>query len=407
MTEPSTVGERLAFHRKRRGLSQVALGKLIGRSESWVSQVERGTRTVDRLSVLAQVADALNIPVSELAPDVPQDALPAEYSPYIAELRRVLTGHPALAAVLGADSLSAPSATDVERLAERAGSVWPLVHASRYAEVAPLLAELIPELEVAGRSLPPGEQRANVFRTGATVYQAAAALLAKLGDVESGWIASDRALTAAEQAEEPLLVIAAQYRMAHALMGPARLAHARYTAQAAADALEDRLLEARPEAISLWGGLHLTLAIIAAREGNRGTAREHLNKAAEAAARVGEGRNDFDTEFGPTNVRLHEVSVAVELGDAGDALDRAAGIDRSGLSPERRARFLIDLARAYGQRRRTADAVASLLEAEALTPEQVWEHPRVRELVADLQHSEGRRASAELKAFAHRVGVLT
>ncbi len=384
----------------------MALGKLIGRSESWVSQVERGTRTVDRLSVLAQVADALNIPVSELAPDVPQDALSAEYSPYIVELRQALTGHPALTAVLDEGSPSAPSAADIERLTVRAGSVWPLVHASRYAEAAPLLAELIPALEVAGRSLPPGEQRAGLFRTGSMVYQAAAALLAKLGDVESGWIASDRALMAAERAGEPLLVIAAQYRMAHALMNPARLAHARYTAQAAADVLGDRLAGARPEVISLWGGLHLVLAIIAAREGSRGKAWEHLDKAAEAAARVGEGRNDFNTEFGPTNVRLHEVSVAVEMGDAGEALDRAARVDESGLSPERRARFLIDLARAYGQRRRTAEAVASLLEAETLTPDQVREHPQVRELVADLQHSEGRRASAELKALAHRVGAL-
>jgi transcriptional regulator with XRE-family HTH domain len=42
-----SVGERIAIYRRRRGLSQVALANLIGRSEAWVSQVERGIRHVD------------------------------------------------------------------------------------------------------------------------------------------------------------------------------------------------------------------------------------------------------------------------------------------------------------------------------------------------------------------------
>ncbi len=47
-----SVGERIAAYRRRRGLSQPVLAGLIGRSESWLSQVERGVRSVDRLSVL-------------------------------------------------------------------------------------------------------------------------------------------------------------------------------------------------------------------------------------------------------------------------------------------------------------------------------------------------------------------
>lgn len=62
------LGERIAFHRRRRGLSQVKLAGLVGRSESWLSQVERGVRSIDRISVLNQVASALNVPVTELAP---------------------------------------------------------------------------------------------------------------------------------------------------------------------------------------------------------------------------------------------------------------------------------------------------------------------------------------------------
>ncbi|MGH8897960.1 MAG: hypothetical protein ACRDZ4_13305 [Egibacteraceae bacterium] len=54
-----------------------------------------------------------------------------------------------------------------------------------------------------------------------------------------------------------------------------------------------------------------------------------MQKAEVAAERVGNDRNDFHTEFGPTNVALHAVAVAVELGNAGDALRHASQIDLS------------------------------------------------------------------------------
>jgi ribosome-binding protein aMBF1 (putative translation factor) len=44
------IGERIAIYRRRRGISQAVLAGLVGRSESWLSQVERGARSVDRLS---------------------------------------------------------------------------------------------------------------------------------------------------------------------------------------------------------------------------------------------------------------------------------------------------------------------------------------------------------------------
>jgi transcriptional regulator with XRE-family HTH domain len=46
------IGERVGAYRRRRGLSQAALAGLVGRSESWLSQVERGVRSVDRLSTI-------------------------------------------------------------------------------------------------------------------------------------------------------------------------------------------------------------------------------------------------------------------------------------------------------------------------------------------------------------------
>jgi hypothetical protein len=101
----------------------------------------------------------------------------------------------------------------------------------------------------------------------------------------------------------------------------------------------------------------------------RTAARECMRNAEDAARRLRTDRNDFHTEFGPTNVALHAVSIAVELGDAGEAIRRAATVDASKLSTERRARFLIDVARAYAQRQKVTETVQTVEEAEALAPE--------------------------------------
>lgn len=114
--------------------------------------------------------------------------------------------------------------------------------------------------------------------------------------------------------------------------------------------------------------------------------------------------NDFDTEFGPTNVQLHTVAVAVDLADAGEALDVAAEIDASGLSPERQARLLVDVARAHVQRRHVGEAVAALLDAERLAPEQVRSHHLAKTTVNDLLDQFGRRPPADLMELARRCG---
>ena len=60
------IGERIAAYRKRRGMSQDALAGLVGMSRSWLSQVERGIHTVDRLSTLTDLAAVLRVDVADL-----------------------------------------------------------------------------------------------------------------------------------------------------------------------------------------------------------------------------------------------------------------------------------------------------------------------------------------------------
>ncbi|WP_248965069.1 hypothetical protein [Sphaerisporangium perillae] len=142
------------------------------------------------------------------------------------------------------------------------------------------------------------------------------------------------------------------------------------------------------------------------RDNERAQAHKHLNAARETAERIGEDRNDYGTEFGPTNVAIHAVAIAVELGDGGQALDLAQGVDTSHMSPERQARFLIDLAQAQAMRRQIGEALHSLEEAERLTPEQTRTHNVARDVARDLIQLSGGRPRPELRDLAERFGVL-
>jgi hypothetical protein len=70
----------------------------------------------------------------------------------------------------------------------------------------------VPDLEIAARALPE-PQRAEVFELMAATYQACSASLAKLGDPEAAWIAADRAMAAAERADNAMLVAAGAFRL--------------------------------------------------------------------------------------------------------------------------------------------------------------------------------------------------
>lgn len=392
------LGKKIAAERKRRGLSQPDLAKMVGRSVAWVSQVERGVRRIDRMSVLETLASALDVPLAELAADAPIVAAVAEDSPSAGGLRMVLSGVHSLRAMLNGHE--SPGLDD---LRARTATAWELAHAGRYADLTDLLAALIPDLETAARALP-GDQPARVFELMSAAYQACSAALDKLGEPEAAWIAADRSMIAAERSGNPLLVAAGAFRLVFVFMSARHLEQAEEAARTAADALWHLADEGAPEAMSLWGALTLQRAIIAARTGDARTAYRHLDRARQMAARLGGGRNDYTTEFGPANVDLFEIAVAVELGDAGRALRVAGAVDTAGLSAERRTRMLMDVARANAQRRQVADAVTALRQAEEIAPELLRGHYLVRQIVSDLL-TMADPPGEELRALSVRLGV--
>jgi transcriptional regulator with XRE-family HTH domain len=392
------LGRKIAAERRRRGLSQPELARMIDRSVAWVSQVERGVRKVDRMSVLETLAAALDVPLAELAAEVPVVAAVTEEPPGASGLRLVLSGTYALRAMLKGRRPPA-----VRTLRAKSCKGWDLTHAGRYTELTELLRGLVPDLETAARAVPE-DQQAEVFELMAATYQACSAALDKLGEPEAAWIAADRAMGAAERAGNPMLVAAGAFRLVFVFLTARHYDQAEETARTAAEALWPKADEGDLEAISLWGALTLQRAVIASRLNDPDSAYGHVERARQVAGRLGEGRNDYNTEFGPANVMLYEIAVAVELGDAGRALRAAANADTSALSSERQARMLIDVARAHAQRRQVTEAVATLRQAEDITPEQVRGHDLVRQLVSDLLTMQD-PPSTELRNLQGRLAV--
>lgn len=181
--------------------------------------------------------------------------------------------------------------------------------------MAPLLVR---QAEAAAKSVG-GESRSQNYAPFARTYHLVTALLSRTGETELGWIAADRSIAAAQRAEDPELIAAGLYRLGHVMVRAGRVDEARHIATTAA--INAGIAgSSTAGAISLQGSLLLIAAIAAARQDDRREALSLLRGARQLADQLGEDRNDHWTAFGPSNVRIHATSAAVELSDPNEAI---------------------------------------------------------------------------------------
>jgi transcriptional regulator with XRE-family HTH domain len=404
------LGRRIAQERRRHGLSQPELAALVDQPVAWVSQLERGVQPIEGLSVLKTLADVLELPLSELpvpghtasrlTAEAPAAARPASRPAAADSLRIVLAGSHSLRAMLG-DS-SAPPTADLKLLTEKACA---LAKAERFDDLACVLSVLLPGVEVAVRTAPPGQQP-DLYELAAVSYQACSAALAKLGEPMAAWIAADRAMNAAEKAGNLLLAAAAAYRLASVFLDAQQHCLAEETARTALAALASLADIGDPDALSLCGGLTLLRAVVAARKGHLSAAFGHLSRARQLALQLGCQQVHGLPEFGQQYVALYEIAVSIDLGDAGHALRTAGSLDLTALPPARRARVLIDVARAYALRNQVDQATEALVQAETICPWPVRDCDRAAQVVRQLLAADG-PPPAQLLALAGRLGALS
>jgi transcriptional regulator with XRE-family HTH domain len=395
------IGERIAAYRRRRGISQAALAGLVGRSESWLSQVERGIRSVDSLPVILDLSRVLRVEPEKLI------GRPWEYGPNgdapvsgLDDVRRFLTRY---------DDLLSPvsSPTDLHAMRTAVANAHKAYQAARYQEVIGGLAVMLSAADHAVRFAADGDPT-ELELAYVSAYVVAAKLLTKIGATDLALLTADRAATRAIGSDSPTARGMAAYQVVCALLRADRAEEAEHLSMAMAELIERGARSDRPTLVSVAGALWLIGAVIAARCMNREEAWTRLDRAERLAGLLGHDGNYAWTAFGPTNVALHRVSVATEMGDAAEAVRTAASVDTTRL-PEglssRRAQVHLDLAWAQSQRRRDAEAILHLLEAERTAPEAVRYNVIVRELIRDLLTRRGRGQGA-LVELASRAGVL-
>jgi transcriptional regulator with XRE-family HTH domain len=405
VAESSGRGQRIARARRRRGLSQATLAGLIGRSESWLSQVERGLREVDSHTVLNTLAEILRVDVTELT----GNELPAAQSTHYTasqDIERAMMAYDGLESVIaGAEADRAP---DIQRLSLALGRANRIYQAARYEEAGQMLPALIRGVETAARTCASRDAVA-VSRVRSQVYQTTAMILNRVGETELAWTAADRAMAAAEHAEAGLMAALSAYRLAHVFTRWKRTTQARDLTTGATGALHGGGRNEDPERLSVTGSLHLADALAAAAEFDRAAADRALTQAQQIADRLGEDRNDHWTAFGPSNVRIHRISAAAAFGDADTAMQAGETLDiqdlPSGLAG-RRSQVSLDLGRAYAQQRHDAAAVNMLLEAERTAPQLVRYDAATHDLLALLMRREHSASTPQLRPLAHRAGVI-
>ena len=407
MTETLTIGDRVAFYRRRRGQSQEVLAGLVGRTEDWLSRVENNKIELDRLSVIRRLADALDVSIGDLvAEPTLLDWTSDSGTRTVPALRSVLMDYRQVSGLLAGAGNGDGEPPSLDALQRDIGEVFDAYQASRYGYVtgrAPLvLSDAVRAANATGSA-----DRTRAQGLLALAYQVAVAVLTKLGESDLAWIASERGLAAAQQADNPVVLGSLFRSVTHALHKTGRFQAGVELTEAAAVVLQPHLSSRADDALlSIYGSLFLTGAVAASRADDRRTTSAFLTEAQDSATRLGRDANAMWTAFGPSNVAIHRMTTAMELGDVQVAVDLGPRVDASGLPVERQVRHAIETARAYSARNRRDDALGVLLDAEQLAPEQIKHHTISRQLVLSwLRNHRGPR-SVPLDELARRLHLV-
>jgi DNA-binding XRE family transcriptional regulator len=279
---------------------------------------------------------------------------------------------------------------------------------SDYAQLVRSLPSLIGRIELANLQAR-DDDRLPLQRLLSDVYLITGWTLIKADSPAAAWIAAQRAIQFAEQADDMFRRAAATRCLAEVHMRAKSLHEASRTAFFAATCLDavPAEAEAKDVILCLRGAALLSAAAASARRGDRSEAHMTLKAAAVCAAELEEERCDLGGVFGPVNLAIHRVAVATELGDASEAATYIPHVNFDRMSSrlaERRARFLIDVARTYTQLQDDAAALDALLHAETIAPYELRNHRLTHDVVRELLSRE--RRSSELRSLAARCGLV-
>ncbi|XVV32952.1 helix-turn-helix domain-containing protein (plasmid) [Streptomyces sp. CA-100214] len=393
------IGDRIRHYRG--GRRQDAIAGLVGISPDYLSQIERGLK-IPSLPILYALAQELGVPTAALL----SEQAPAEEDAF--DTAEAVVGR----ALLGYGPARSTQPVASGALRDRVEAAWQSwqTDADRFTQAATTLPALVADVEHAARAARAGAdvaERRAVLRAAADLYCLLRSYLRRTGRVDLATLAADRAMRAAEDADDPLRIAAAQWNLGHVLLAAGQPAEAEeFALRAAEQVAAARLPEV--ERTAMAGALQLVAVVGAARRRRWWEARGRLTKYAAPAARaVPDSSNVGWTVFGPTNLALHAVSIEMEAGETGEALHTADAIDTSALpSLEREFTFGLEVAACHSQRRDDAAALLSLLSLESVAPEDLARNPVARQMVLTVIRRARAMHARQAEQLAERIGLV-
>src|SRR5690606_7304135 len=210
-------------------------------------------------------------------------------------------------------------------------------------------------------------------------------------------LAADRAMTAAQDADDPRAMAAAAWYVNHVHRDAGEAEEVRV--QLAHDTA--RLLDPERDRAE-YGLLYLAIALSHAKVGREGDAWRAWDVAEQAAR----GVEHPWLKFGPGMVHAYQVTMLADLQKPGEAVRRADALDFAALgSMTRRAFHTIETARAFYAQREYVAAVALLRRANEIAPETTRHNLFARFAVTELANSGGATVRDDAERLATALGV--
>ncbi|WP_130341989.1 helix-turn-helix domain-containing protein [Herbihabitans rhizosphaerae] len=388
----SEIGRRLRQVRHARGKSLTVISGLAGISPSYLSRLESGERALDRRSLIVALANALEVAPSEIT--TMAMTTPGELD----EDRSLNAVRLALVSV----AMGEPRGVvlPIDALAARVTEVLTAQRDCRYADVGEALPGLIRDLHTTAAD---GRNRRELLHLLALTHvQGTQAWLMDIGaSVDLAWQAASLAKVAAEELDAPMTRAVSAFGTAFGLLGAGAFDLANETLAATEVGTDSS------EAMQVTGMLTLATSLVAASNGNQTERAAALDHAAELAERTGDG-NALWFGFGPSNVGVWRMSVALEAGEHAEAARIATTVDPAALpSPTRQSAYWREYGRALARLpRRQDEAVLMIRRAEQISPARVHRNPFMRSVIAELLAKAKRDAvGRELRGIAYRAGL--
>ncbi|MFI0716759.1 helix-turn-helix domain-containing protein [Streptomyces inhibens] len=403
LEEQEAIGRRIKRRRLSLGMPQPDLAAAVGKSQAWISKVEKGRIELDRAALINSIAAALHCHPNDLIDrpyvgTAPDNQWQAAAASILRELRRydltpVFDGTPRTSAALWQDMKR------LHRLRDAAANIAILRSLPDLLREAHALAEASA-----------GHEQEEAFGIYAVCCKFAHTAAHALGHPELIATACERASWASRLSGDPVMPAVADWMRVWDMWATADWTDATALADKALHSIESHYEQGAPLAVRAWGSLQLRAAVSAARANNAVEADHWIGLARQAAERADSGsRAPVDDRhsltFSTGNVTIHGINVALEMSNQTKALrlNEAANPQQLAALPNsRRGHHRMDLARAWlwdGDRHK---ALGELREAEKLAPQLVRNHPIARATLRKIVYAERASTREQLRGMSSR-----